>query len=638
MKTTLIFIILLITGITLWSSEAEKLKNDYNDEALLQLLENSQWNDSSEQNDIAYWLYWVLKQKNAPQDKLVLHAMQAINIIEKNISYEQRTAKDFYRLAQLYNGMIVDASSWMKYNSSKEKYLEQCLSLDSAYKDARIFMIRTLLFFPPHAGGDAEKGFKQLNSLTSHYPEDPEILLLFAEYYKERDDNEKAKEYYSQILELNPNHFRADKNYKELILIEKNLPIGNISLSNQTKTKIDRKLDSIKEWESKIYNYESIQEIQNIIYSLPSITGVEIETREIENNTVDLSLNISENNTKIYAFLGGFGVSDTSDNSLSVSGFPAFMYMDQNFCGSGNNFMLTFAGIYLGLDLTIIERPEMPFNLQFHADGLFLPMDYNFIENGSETDWQIKTPTYNASVTLEKSTDFGLLISSYHNLQIKNFSGGISDFTTPDNNLTYTGNMKLAFTTIDMEIPSLFTPPTGFSISVTPALAFKPDYKSWGLNSDLYTHNDQPGWMLVSGLEYYLNPSKNTYFGASLFHYGSTNLYESEKWDIGQTNMMSAGPRLSGYLSGEYRSENALVVNFDGHVQFIPDTLLFFAKHDFFYDVDENLFKQGSALGFALNLPYEIELDFEAGIAWNAQRESGSGWSIQIALSRYFLQ
>ncbi|MCK5201712.1 MAG: hypothetical protein KAR21_25335, partial [Spirochaetales bacterium] len=177
-----------------------------------------------------------------------------------------------------------------------------------------------------------------------------------------------------------------------------------------------------------------------------------------------------------------------------------------------------------------------------------------------------------------------------------------------------------------------------FAISVTPTLVFKPDYKAWGANTDLFTHNDSPGGMFKTSIKYCNIPTKKTSFGVSLAHYGSVNIYESEKWAIGQTDMMSSDRRLSGYFSEEYRSNNAVVANLDAHYQILPDKILTFAKHDLYYDIDENKLRQGSALGLALNLPYEIELDIEAGIGWNAEREEDFAWSVQIALSRYFLR
>ena len=232
----------------------------------------------------------------------------------------------------------------------------------------------------------------------------------------------------------------------------------------------------------------------------------------------------------------------------------------------------------------------------------------------------------------------GLAFSSLHNLRINNYTGGNSGVTKPENNITYTGDVNLEFSTIETGFPSAFAPPSGFAISVTPTLVFKPDYKAWGPNTDLFTHNDSPGAMFETSIKYHNIPTKKTYFGVSLTHYGSVNNYESAKWVIGKTDIMTADRRLSGYFCEEYRSNNALVANLDAHYQILPDKILTFVKHDLYYDIDENKLKQGSALGLALNLPYEIELGIEAGIGWNAERENGPGWSVQIFLSRYFIR
>ena len=359
---------------------------------------------------------------------------------------------------------------------------------------------------------------------------------------------------------------------------------------------------------------------------------------EIDNETVDLSLEISENNMKAYGVLAGMGISGKNGDSPGISGYPAFLYIDNNIFGTGNNFTGVFAGVFLSLNFMIPERGILPFSLSFNADGLFLPSGYNFIEKGKETEWNVKTPIYNASVKLEKETTFGLVLSTKHNLQINNYTGGTTGFTTPENNITYKGDLKLEFSTIESGFPSTFTLPVGFSFSVTPAIVFKPGYKAWGLDTDLFLHNDLPGGKFETTVKYYDSPRKRIFIGGSLTHYGGVNLYESERWSIGQIDALSSGPRLSGYLTGEYRSKSAVVANLDAHFQILQDKILIFAKHDMYYDIDENIFRQGSALGFALNLPFEIELNAEAGIGWNANRDESLGWSVQIALSRYFIR
>lgn len=630
-------VLLLLSSFNLWASEAEEFKNQYNDEALRQLLENKEWENASEQEDISFWLFWVLKQKEATGKEIEESAQHAIAVLEDRVSSGEKSARCFYRLAVLYNGLISDAPSWMKYNSSKEKYLNLCIAIDPNYKDAQIFQVRNLLFYPSNAGGDETTGLAKLEALNREFPEDSDVLLIYADYYLENEENDKAKEYYSRVLEQTPNHFQTLKNYNELVLIGKSLPIGTISVKNQLRTRLGKRMDSVKKWEGRIYDQESKKQIQEIFNSLPSITGIQIETMEMENGTVDLSLKVSENNMKVYGILGGVGVSGAYDNTPEIEGFPVLLYMDQNIFGTGNYLTLMFAGVFLSIDLTIPERSGLPFSLSFHTDGLFLPVDYNFIEDGKSTEWDVKTPAYNASLELIKETPIGLAFSSLHNLCINNYEGGSSGFTKPENNITYTGDVTLEFSTIESGFPSAFAPPAGFAISVTPTLVFKPDYKAWGPNTDLFTHNDSPGGMFETSVKYYSSPAKRTYLGGSLTHYGSVNIYESEKWAIGQTNMMSSDRRLSGYLSEEYMTDNAVVANLDAHYQILPDKILIFAKHDMYYDIDENKFRQGSALGAALNLPYEIELNIEAGIGWNAERESGPGWSVQLALSRYFI-
>ena len=127
--------------------------------------------------------------------------------------------------------------------------------------------------------------------------------------------------------------------------------------------------------------------------------------------------------------------------------------------------------------------------------------------------------------------------------------------------------------------------------------------------------------------------AKQLFFEGSLSYYGGSNYYESEKWAVGPINKLSPGPRLSGYKSGEYRSENALVANLDGHFQLVQDKLLLLARHDLYFDMGEVYFKQGSALGVSMIFPYQIKFNVEAGIGWDAERDTEPGWTIDIALS-----
>lgn len=357
---------------------------------------------------------------------------------------------------------------------------------------------------------------------------------------------------------------------------------------------------------------------------------------ENKNGTVDLSLKVSENNTKAYSILAGMGICNVYDNTPETNYSPALLYTDQNLLGTGNNLTVIFAGGYLGIDFTIPERSGHPFSLSFHTDGIFLPVDYNYIADGLYTEWDLKTPEYNVSVKLKKEIPFGLTFYSLQNLKINNYEGGASWFIKPENNITYTGAVQFGFSTIETGFPSTFTPPAGFEISIIPTLVFKPGYQSWGPDTDLFTHNNIPGGMFKTSVKFSKAPTKTTYLGGALTHYSGANLYESEKWAIGQTNMMSSDLRLSGYLPEEYRSKNAVMANLDAHYQILPAKILVFGKHDIYYDIDKNLFRQGSSLGLALKLPYEIEMNIEAGIGWNAEREDGPGWSVQIALSRFF--
>jgi hypothetical protein len=172
-------VLFIITSFNLWASDAEEFKNQYDVDSLQQLFENADWKDSSEQEDIVYWLYWVQKQKGAQRDEIEISAPRAIAVLEDHISSTENSAERYYRLAALYDGLIFDAPSWMKYNSAKEKNYSLCIGIDPNYKDVRILKVKTLLFYSPEAGGDEISGLSKLEALIKEYPE----LESFSPFY-----------------------------------------------------------------------------------------------------------------------------------------------------------------------------------------------------------------------------------------------------------------------------------------------------------------------------------------------------------------------------------------------------------------------------------------------------------------------
>jgi hypothetical protein len=50
------------------------------------------------------------------------------------------------------------------------------------------------------------------------------------------------------------------------------------------------------------------------------------------------------------------------------------------------------------------------------------------------------------------------------------------------------------------------------------------------------------------------------------------------------------------------------------------------------------MIRHGSAFGAAVKLPHDVEINAEAGVGWNADRETGPGWTATFGLTRFLFR
>ncbi|MGL1890688.1 MAG: hypothetical protein OCD02_03630 [Spirochaetaceae bacterium] len=639
MKSIKILCVCLFFNVMLSTSatEIEVLRTQYKAEELREYISGEKWEDRVEKADLLYSYFWVLQQTSAPQSKIENIISLAIPEIKALANEGINPAVNYYRLAKLYEARIIDLATLLSNSKEKEKYFKLSVELDPKSIDTRILEVFSLIFFPEVAGGNEKVGLKKLMELESEYPNNPDVLYLMGDYYFMKEDHVKAKDYYVRVIQLNPYHYQANENYKEITIVNEGLKIGEISIDDNLKTKITKTYALVKELEGEIYNFEIKQKIIDLIEKMPSINSVQIESSKTD-DLVNLKLTLNEDNTKVHAFLGNIRGTNTNSDDINYSGAPLYLFSDSNFLGTGNEFILITAGIFLGIDYTIKENLSLPFNFKLHADSLFISNPYTFIENGVETDWGVTTPMTNISLSIIKTSDFGVTLSTNHNISITDFEGSTDGFITPENNYTYTGDMEFSLTTKESSLPGAFGSTVGFSFLSNSSIIYKPNFESWGYSENLYTHDESPAGKFKNVLSYDFKPVDRSFISLSIGHYAGINLYESEKWEIGASDLLGEGPRLSGYLESEYRSDNAVILNLDFNYDILSDTFLVFVKHDIFLDVVDTNFYHGSGLGIALMLPFDIELGIEADLSWNAVRESNPGWSANITVSKYIFK
>ncbi len=339
--------------------------------------------------------------------------------------------------------------------------------------------------------------------------------------------------------------------------------------------------------------------------------------------------------TRIFGVFAEGMVGGQYDGELYGSAFPALLYIDQDFFGSGHALQVTFAGIYAAVDFTFVRMTGFPVNVTIHSDGLLLGMDQTFYRDGEAMDWTMRSPQSNLGVTLNHIIGDVLGVSMNHSMNLCDYDSNSSNFAPPENSVSYTGGVEIALSTLSGGLPSEFTSAQGYRISVVPELIYQFDCQEWGPDEAHYTHDARPAYRAVYQASYHRDMTRRLNLGGQASYLHGRNMYQLEQWMVGQTDMFSPFPRLSGYYPGEFITSESPLLNLDLVLEVVPGTIVVIAAHDLFYHGEEGRFYQGSAIGVAAMITHGIELGVRGSVGWNAQRETGPGWNAGLTLRYY---
>ncbi|WP_028974750.1 tetratricopeptide repeat protein [Spirochaeta cellobiosiphila] len=588
----------------------------------------------SDSVDEAFQRFEEVKYQSTTDD-IQQTAEDTISLIKTKIrnNPDEATSQDYYRLAALYDALIVDGASWLKYNNSKKNAVKESLRLNPDNLDAQVLEIASLLMFPPNAGGNEEKGRELLDQLLEVHPDSVSALMLNGKYHQQTGNVEKAKEFYLRVLEVDENYTPANIILGDIAIDEKEYSIISITIQGDlsgNKEILDRALD---EYVDTIYRVDTKQKINDSILAYPFISSCSIKVTPIDDQNVKIDVYPVELKMRGVGLLAEANLYGTYENELDMSATPILMYLDQNWLGTGNQFTVLFAGVYLGLDYQMPERPGMPFNIGLKGDTQVYGNEVDFVDEGRTSDWSINGPNAQGSLTLSKNLPMGSSLYMTNGMKFQSFDTDSKNFTAPQNNWTYVGDFGLEIGG-SSGLPSAFNLSSGISFLSSNQIIYQLDHQKWGEDGKEYTHDDLPEFKGIVSLTYNKVIGETLQLGMTGSYLWSENPYELERWVVGESSNLQPSPGITGYYSNEFRITNAPLLNMGSTWVFIPQAAALLLEHDVFYDQDDSELYQGSSLGFAFKLPYSFELITKASLGWNAQRESGYGWNVSVGLTR----
>ena len=569
-------------------------------------------------------------------DSLALEAVEVILEEMADESESELLAVEQYRLAILYDSLIHGASSWMKYSGLRNEALDISLQLNPDSLDTNVFHTRRLLFGDTSDGGDPEAGRIKLENLLKEKGSEISVLLLAGDYSREQDDIQQAKEYYSAIISIDPESMPAAGYVRQISAAEAGLTIREIRIAGEIKTKAKNLPDMIKSFEGVKYSLETENELNAALEIFPSVNGVSISILESDDETITLEVKVNENNRQVVVAMLDVYTNLKADQSLGFGPMFNVAYVNSNLFGSGLEFTGVFAGVYLRTEFVIPEHKGLDLDLGLRLSGLALSGEKQFYDNqGDYQDWIIQTsPNINAAVFLQKEWGFGLKIKSIHNIGYNSYSSSTGNFIAPTDKFAYTGDLLIEMS-MQGQGASIIDPVEGMKIELKPVLQYRFDYNDWGPSGNLYTHNPGPGYKAHYLISYGLSPTDWLNLTAQLSYLHGINLYALDEWEVGQTSLFNAYPRLSGYYGAEFRTSGSPLLNLDLLFRLPGNRVGIIIKHDVFLHGEENAWYQGTGLFVPFKLGDNFELGAYGNIGWNANHVS-TAWNAGV-FGKYML-
>ena len=574
-------------------------------------------------------LYLKFIEASAIDDKKKEYAKEAIDVIERtlpSIIESEKKSLNYYRLVILYDGIINDAATWMKYSSLKNKALEQSLALNPEALDPRMYMTRHLLFDDPRTGGNPEDGRLWLNALNEDFPDEPDVLILSGDYRLAEGDLAGAKDYYLRELSLRPDSDAAAAKLEEVSILIEGLPIRYIEIINDDDVRTKGIKKTVENFIGKTYGPDTEEDMTEALSIYPGITGISLSISRVEDTGVILSLVLDEKKTKVFGFMtDSFFYSDSNEKSnLGYGVSPVFIYSDMNLGGTGWEFTGAFSGVYLKLQFVYPEHKGLPLDLGFSIDGLAYPKETRFYDNGSSTDWHFESRSASSSLFVEKEIFPGLTVKNNHSFDFFDYSGTKSGFITPLENVKYSGSLSISFYPGGERGLSLLTPHTGFWMKSESAIVYRFNHEDWGVSDDLFTHDGSPGYKAFYLFGYGWDLVEHINFSAQYAFLQGINLYKLDDWSVGQTFHQNVFPRLSGYHGYEFRTSESSLLNLDLAIALPGGRSAIKLNHDVFYFGEEDKLYQGSGAGFVFKFTDSFEMSLYGNYAWNRENEDVS--------------
>lgn len=322
-----------------------------------------------------------------------------------------------------------------------------------------------------------------------------------------------------------------------------------------------------------------------------------------------------------------------SSGDLSQAPFGAFMYRDDNWLGSKGDFTLLSVAIYnelLYIYPNLIDENFL--NLRLGLKCMILPEESYYSMGINEDEPLYKKSFYKGSVGLGKDADY---FSTYIDYGFQyDIYDNLDGVVEPGNKFIHTVSGDFSSGPATSSMSPVYTI-TGFLLKVEPELTLVQDYTPWGVEGDLYEHNDNPAINLKTSFGYYIDlPGKqNLMFDIAWLR--SINPYRDTRFSVGHGSATD-NEHLSGYLPGELELDNALLTNFKYTYKIKRGRAVVYGKYDFLFDFTEKSIHQGVSLGSAFKLPLDIDIQGEVGLGFNSEGIHDPGFVFQLTALRLF--
>lgn len=578
-----------------------------------------------EKGKLSYALYYT-------GSKEIPYAKEAEVLLSKELENNELTDKERsninYILSEVYIDLIVDAKSWMDYNSKYEKSITECLNYDRENLLYNLNSARSMQRFPTPRGS-FEDGEKLLKALSDENPNSFNILFVIADRNYNEGNIDLAEKDFLRVVEINPKHKTALERLNDIELIRKNLTIRNITIKNDVKTSEKKIFKKLSSYIGKKLDFQLKQDMNQEVSKISAIGGATIKGIQIDDGNVDLELTVNEDNTRALAFMAGGPLGLDYSNNVTPNLMGAGIYLDNNFLGSGLKFQLISAAVFNKLE---IKKPGLIndgiIDLKFVGESMLLPTDnYNYTD-GKKSKKLGRGTSHYAQLGLGKELPIGLI--TYINYKAKwEPQEDVSGVIEADESTIHEINGELMLQLAGQAMSSLQTL-EGFNFTFLPKMVYRPDYKPWGRKDALFEHDDNPGWSFFTQVAYYTNITERQNLAIDLTHLGSINPYESDRFKLGHAGTPLDPIGVSGYIPGEIITDNAIVARIKYTFIQTPNKLNLFGKYDMLYDTDHNDLYKGCAVGINTKLPWDIEFSTEVGIGLDANRDNLPGLQLSI--------